>query len=207
MALDPSTEFPGQITAPSAAYPYGSARNVTSPGDNLGTPFTARLLNDVFGFQQALLDAAAITPSGDPDEVGSSQYLAALSAIISAALTAQLQSLYPVGEVYITRRTGTPDTWLGFGTWVAHGAGKTIVGLDTGDTNFNSVDDTGGSWTISRDGWGITGASLGTAASGRLITGSGSAELVESLESIRAAGNDKTHRPPYIVLYMWRRTV
>lgn len=45
---------------------------------------------------------------------------------------------------------------------------------------------------IPRDGWGAAGSGLGTAASGRLITGSGTAELNEGLESLRVASADRT---------------
>lgn len=87
MALDPSTEFPGKITAPDANYPYGSARDITVPGDGTGTPWLAVLVNDIFGFQQALLtEADGIVPSGSPDTVLASDYLNAVN-IIKARLT------------------------------------------------------------------------------------------------------------------------
>lgn len=57
------------------------------------------------------------------------------------------QLLYPVGEILITHRAGNPNTWLGFGTWVAHGAGRALVGLDTADVTFDAIDKTAGSKT------------------------------------------------------------
>lgn len=78
MAINPNDRYPGQTTAPSADYPYGGARNQSVPGDNTGTPLEADLINDIFGFQQALLEEAGIMPSGTPDKVGASQYLSAL---------------------------------------------------------------------------------------------------------------------------------
>lgn len=82
MALDPSTEFVGKITAPDANYPYGSARDITVPGDGTGTPLLAVLVNDIFGFQQALLtEADGIVPSGNPDTVLASDYLDAINII------------------------------------------------------------------------------------------------------------------------------
>ncbi len=81
MAINPETSFPGKITASSAKYPFGKARNVTLPGDGTGTPWDQLILNDIFGFQQALLSEAGIVPTGSPDEVGDSQYLNALSRI------------------------------------------------------------------------------------------------------------------------------
>ncbi len=83
MALNIATEFPSQSTAPDANYPFGGAQDITTPGDNTGTPFVARLLNDILGFQQKLLDAAAISPSGDPDTVVASDYYDALVSVIN----------------------------------------------------------------------------------------------------------------------------
>jgi len=60
---------------------------------------------------------------------------------------AMIDMLYPVGEILITRRSGNPSTWLGKGTWVAYGAGRTLVGVDATDSDFNAVDKAGGSKT------------------------------------------------------------
>lgn len=67
MAINPASQYPGQITPPSADYPYGSARDVSSPGAGDGTPVQQAWVNDWFGFQQRVLQAAGITPSGNPD--------------------------------------------------------------------------------------------------------------------------------------------
>lgn len=81
MAINPETAFPGKITASSAEYPFGKARNITLPGDGTGTPWDQLLLNDILGFQQAILSEANVVPTGSPDEVGASQYLNAVARI------------------------------------------------------------------------------------------------------------------------------
>lgn len=78
MAINPESRYPGQISPSDAEYPYGKARNISQPGDGSGTPWEAALVNDLFGFQQALLSEAGITPSGDPETATNSQYLEAL---------------------------------------------------------------------------------------------------------------------------------
>jgi hypothetical protein len=84
MAIDPSAEFPGQVSlADPTGYPLGKARNVTVPLDGTGTPWEERIANDILGFQQALLTEAGLTPTGVPDKVGASQYLDAIRALIS----------------------------------------------------------------------------------------------------------------------------
>lgn len=93
MALDPSAEYPGQITTGDPGYPYGKAQNETVENDGTGTPLEAALVNDIFGFQQALLSAGGVTPSGNPDEVGASDYLTALRASVRVPITpAQITS-------------------------------------------------------------------------------------------------------------------
>jgi hypothetical protein len=83
MAIDPSTEYSGKITAPDADYDYGSAKAVTTPTSQDGTPWSLKLVNDLFGFQQALLKVTGIVPSGNAETQLASQYLSALSEIIT----------------------------------------------------------------------------------------------------------------------------
>jgi hypothetical protein len=81
MALVPSARYPSQIDI-DAAYPQGKARNSGAFQDGTGTPLEKDWLNDLFGFEQALLDAGEVTPSGTPDAVGASDYLDAMRAVI-----------------------------------------------------------------------------------------------------------------------------
>lgn len=41
-----------------------------------------------------------------------------------------------------------PGTLLGVGTWVAFGQGRMLVGLDSGDTDYDTVEETGGAKTV-----------------------------------------------------------
>ena len=95
MANNPSTlvDYNGQVNAPNAAYPYGSARDDAVPGDLTGTPRVAAELRDIEGFQQSLLVTAGIVPTGAPDEVGASQYLEALKRVPSIAAAAVFDSV------------------------------------------------------------------------------------------------------------------
>lgn len=80
MALAPGSRYPAQ-TDTDPAYPQGKARNAGTFQDGTGTPLEKDWINDLWGFEQALLDEAGIAPSGTPDEVGASDYLNALKAI------------------------------------------------------------------------------------------------------------------------------
>ena len=66
----------------------------------------------------------------------------ATTAFVQAALSA----LYPVGAIYINATSSTnPATSLGFGTWTAFGAGRVMVGFDSGNALFDAAEETGGS--------------------------------------------------------------
>jgi microcystin-dependent protein len=56
--------------------------------------------------------------------------------------------LYPIGEILITRREGSPATWLNFGLWERYGAGRVLAGFNPADADFNALDKTGGAKTI-----------------------------------------------------------
>lgn len=58
-----------------------------------------------------------------------------------------LSSVWPVGSVFISVVSTNPGTLLGFGTWSAFGAGRVLVGLDSGQTEFDTVEETGGAKT------------------------------------------------------------
>jgi microcystin-dependent protein len=58
------------------------------------------------------------------------------------------EKIYPVGSIYTNAAVSTnPATLLGFGTWAAFGAGRVMVGLDSSDSSFNTVEETGGEKT------------------------------------------------------------
>lgn len=61
-----------------------------------------------------------------------------------AALVGNL--LYPVGSIYTNSSVSTnPATLLGFGTWTAFGAGRVMVGFNSGNSLFDTAEETGGS--------------------------------------------------------------
>lgn len=55
---------------------------------------------------------------------------------------------FPVGAVFIAIVSTNPATLLGYGTWAAFGAGRVLVGLDAGDTDFDTAEETGGAKTV-----------------------------------------------------------
>ena len=53
---------------------------------------------------------------------------------------------HPIGSIEINISGANPSTYLG-GTWIAWGSGKVPVGINTSDTEFNTVEKAGGSKT------------------------------------------------------------
>lgn len=123
-----------------------------------------------------------------------------------------LNKIYPVGSVYISVNSTNPGNFLG-GTWVEFGQGKTLVGVNTSDSNFNTVEKTGGEathkLTISEmpshnhynDTWAANASGSqylyfygqrGTP--GNRYTGS------------TGGGGAHNNLQPYITVYFWKRT-
>jgi DNA-binding beta-propeller fold protein YncE len=114
MAIRPTDEYAGQTTTGDPGYPHGKAKNVGVTGDGTGTPLEEAWVNDLFGFEQALLDRAGITPSGSADAVGASQYLDALTTWLGGARNLARNPYQPMGGIP-TGRSFSPVPQVGTG--------------------------------------------------------------------------------------------
>jgi hypothetical protein len=131
---------------------------------------------------------------------------------------------YPVGSIYINASVSTnPATLFGFGTWAAFGAGRVMVGLNAGDSSFDTLEETGGSkdaivvshtHSVTDPGHnhtvGIQTKTLDQNAGGSSLAGAGTtttstASTGISISSTGASGTN-ANLQPYIVVYMWKRT-
>lgn len=68
-----------------------------------------------------------------------------IAAKAEAAINAT-NKFYPVGSIYMSVKNTSPASFFG-GTWTAWGTGRVPVGINTGDSNFNTVEKTGGAST------------------------------------------------------------
>jgi len=80
------------VTPADADYPGGSFKDASSGSGVDGTPLQKKWANDWLGFFSALLAAAGITPSGAPDTALVSQYLTAVQALITAAVSSAVST-------------------------------------------------------------------------------------------------------------------
>ena len=150
----------------------------------------------------------------------------------TAFVQAVLQTLYPVGSIYTNATSSTnPATLIGFGTWTAFGAGKVMVGLDSGDATFSTVGNTGGSkdaivvshthTATSTDsghthvmsanqarpvtGSGALYAALDSGVAGSSSTQSSTANITTSISTTGSSATN-ANLMPYVVVYCWKRT-
>ncbi len=150
-------------------------------------------------------------------------------------LGVSMTAIYPVGSVFTSVVSTNPATLLaGMSgtTWVSFGAGRTLIGLDSGDSDFNSVEETGGAKTNTNTS-GSTTLTLNQIPSHNHSNGSfqyllksdGNATIAQTDHtanepnlatqgSIQSAGGGQGHThsnnidivQPYIVVYFWKRT-
>lgn len=59
-----------------------------------------------------------------------------------------LDRAWPVGSVFVSVVDTDPSALLGVGAWAAIGAGRVLVGKDAGDADFDALEETGGSKTV-----------------------------------------------------------
>ena len=139
-----------------------------------------------------------------------------------------LDAVYPVGSIYMSVKATNPGTLFG-GTWVAWGKGRVPVGINTSDSDFNTVEKTGGVKVYTTDhqhklpigidsnigNWSNLqwnnefgyGYDQFTSPNHNNInnTPQGSAKKLYQLRS-NVVSLDTTILQPYIVCYMWKRT-
>ncbi|MBR2766801.1 hypothetical protein IKD67_01815 [Candidatus Saccharibacteria bacterium] len=141
--------------------------------------------------------------------------------LTGSALTTQLlNKIYPVGSIYISYVNKNPSTFLG-GTWSAFASGRTLVGINTSDTDFATVGKTGGSKTVTltvdqmpSHTHTIAGFPNGNPATWadpnvRVVyqtTSNNPYPTVSALINKTGGGQAHGNLQPYITVYIWRRT-
>ena len=125
-------------------------------------------------------------------------------------------SAYPVGSIYISTVATNPGTTFGFGTWVAFGAGRTIIGVGTSDAVY-AAGATGGESTHLLDIQEMTEHTHDYRdrrnPSNRLANGNNDyfdkyddTTIEYSTTTPNGASVPFNVLGPYIVAYMWQRT-
>lgn len=133
--------------------------------------------------------------------------------------------VYPIGSIYMSVNSANPSTLFG-GTWVAWSTGRVPVGIDASQSEFNTIEKTGGHKLLQAhthaNRWRInfpkgTFAGFGTNDLGGDATlisdnmpGGDSAAGYDAggnpTVGLSAGGGDSQNLQPYITCYMWKRT-
>ena len=159
------------------------------------------------------------TTDGDSGQVMSTNGSGQISFTTLSGVTATIANAYPVGSIYMNASNATnPATLLGFGTWTAFGAGRVLIGIDSGDTDFDTAEETGGSKTHALTigelashnhtvGSNDSGTGTGGAAGNmELVRDAGTGNGPAVTSSTTGDGDAHNNVQPYIVVYMWKRT-
>jgi hypothetical protein len=150
------------------------------------------------------------------------------TAYVTAAIAAAKLALYPVGSIYTQAAVATnPATLLGFGTWTAFGAGRVMVGIDSGNTLMDTVEETGGSADSSlvshthtatvfdpgHQHGGVfqsTGVGVGDRRDFNYASYGGVTSVnvtnISVSNSTEGVSATDTNYQPFITVYMWKRT-
>lgn len=132
-----------------------------------------------------------------------------VKAAIDAAIAAAKLASNPIGTILVNISNTNPSTYIG-GTWVAWGTGRVPVGVDTGQTEFNTVEKTGGEKTHVLT---ITEMPSHTHPVTQTFVTAGGVGVTAITYSANSSstgpqGGDGAHNnlQPYITCYMWKRT-
>jgi len=125
-------------------------------------------------------------------------------------------AVYPVGAIFTTvtayANSAAVVSAIGGTTWVAFGAGKVLVGVDTGDSDFDTVEETGGAKTHT-----LTTSEIPShthtidllndedqagGGSGACMRGNSKTYTTDAT----GGGGSHNNVQPYITVYMWKRT-
>jgi hypothetical protein len=165
------------------------------------------------------------TPVAPTAASGTNTTQIATTAFVQTNVTSALQAAYPVGSIYMSTVSTSPTTLFGFGTWVAFGAGRVLLG----DGGGYSAGATGGSAdaitvshthtaTVTDPGHlhsvGVKMDAAGAGGGGYVNfnpdttfnTNSATTGISVGVSTTGSSGTG-ANLQPYIVVYMWNRTV
>ena len=123
-----------------------------------------------------------------------------------------LDTYYPIGKIYITLGNENPNKTIG-GTWIKFGAGRCLVGVDTSQEEFSTVEKTGGEKThklkvseMPSHEHGLVNANTGGYSMGFSIQYQDRGYDGNFYTDSKGGSEAHNNLQPYITCYMWKRT-
>lgn len=205
--------------------------------DNSVTPSTAQVdnTNDILKFK-VVPGTAASTPAAPTGAAIQSSIGAGNPYMILANVTVPqsatnlagatfdniaptpLLKNYPIGAVFISVNNTNPQTLFG-GKWAAFASGRTLIGVDAAQAEFDTVEETGGAKTNTHNHWipvantpssdpaMIVGAVTPVRRVGRTFRHIGAGtQYTDNIDERSSYSETIPTLPPYITTYMWKRT-
>lgn len=187
-------------------------------------------IDDVDGAAPLASPAFTGTPSAPTPLLSSDSTRLATTEFVKEVLLAA----HPVGDIKYTTNSANPSTYIG-GTWEAYGEGLVLVGVDAGQTEFDTVGETGGvkevTLTAAQSGlpahdhdvtdpghqhanpgaeaspfFSEIGPSYGVTIPSTEVTSVAATGLTVDAVAAAPAAEAHTNLQPYGVVYIWRRT-
>ena len=180
-------------------------------GGDFNTEFTA--VKTAVNSKADLNGSATETFSAVTAASGTNTTQVATTAFVTTAVAAI--NVYPIGSIFTTvtayANSAAVVAVIGGTTWVSFAAGKMLVGVDTGDTDFDTVEETGGAktHTLSIDEMPAHTHARGdgtTFENGPISATTSSTSGAGQPTSSTGGGNAHSIMNPYITVYMWKRT-
>ena len=138
--------------------------------------------------------------------------------------TEKAKQEYKVGDIFLSFNATNPATVKGYGTWALVSSGRTLVGVDTAQTEFNTVRKTGGAKThtltnaqlpllegtlghAAGDEAAVTGVFSHAYGYANVIEAPGGSATVPTRHKFSIGGNGAHNNlQPYVTCYIWERT-
>lgn len=123
-----------------------------------------------------------------------------------------MKKVHPVGRIVMSTSSTNPGTLpeLAGTTWTAWGTGRVPVGVDTGQTEFDTVGETGGAkthtLTVDQIPAHSHGLIQGSGGSGNYTYPANSTYGVNAFTNNAGGGQAHNNLQPYITCYFWKRT-
>ena len=149
-----------------------------------------------------------------------------LTTTINNAVLEGKKSLYPLNSIYLSLNSTNPSEILGFGTWVQVAQGRSLVGVDTTDADFEYASKVGGSKTHNHEagtlvadigavdsnlgsiGYNATGTTKNNYNRGISASAIGDIDSKKANHATTVSGNtaNSSSLQPYYCVYIFKRT-
>jgi len=177
------------------------------------------------------LNVGCITSKNNNFDLDSNGNLT-VNSITTNSITGQALAnlLYPIGSIYMSVDSTSPATLFG-GTWQRFANGRVLVGIDENQTEFNTVNKTGGSknmqkhthtqksctnpgdhshntwnyFTFHHSSGGVTTSCTGEPSDGRGNPTQGAGGHTHTITLNETGTGTSGNLQPYVCVYIWQR--